>query len=247
RGAEMKTERTLLKKRPRLSGEVRRGIGLEPGVGRLARQRRPAWVVAGVMLMVLAVLVNVYLFNNAGERVSVVVLARDVPVGQQISRADLATGQVALDATVQTVPGHQLDEVVGQRAAVGLVKGSLLVASQVTRQVSPGPGQALVTVPLKITEVPPGLAPGWQVRVISAPNSASTSLARDNAFGSTGEAPQEAAAPPDVAAVVDRVSEPNTDGSVTVSLLVADSESVGVARQAGAGAVALVVTARRGS
>jgi hypothetical protein len=201
---------------------------------------------AGVLLMVLAVLVNVYLFNNAGERVSVVMLARDVPAGQQISRADLTTARVAVDVAVQTVPGRQLVEVVGQRAAVGLVKGSLLVASQVTGQVSPAPGQALVTVPLKVTEVPPGLAPGWRVRVISASSSASTTLPQGEARGDIGEASGAVVDPPDVAAVIDRVGEPNTDGSVTVSLLVADKDSVAVARQAGAGTVALVVTARRG-
>jgi hypothetical protein len=212
-----------------------------PALTRLARQRRPAWIVAGLMLVALAVLVNVYLFQSAGHRAPVLVVARDVPVGQQISRADLSTARVAVDATVQTIPGRQLDEVVGQRAAVGLRKGTLLSASQVTGQAAPGPGQALVTVPLKAAEVPPGLAPGWQVRVISTPGSPG------NTGSPAGNAPAPAAATaPDIAAVVDQVRASSPDETVTVSLVVAEGDSVGVARQAAAGSVALVVTARRG-
>ncbi|MFI0354245.1 SAF domain-containing protein [Actinomadura sp. 9N407] len=191
------------------------------------------------MLMALAVLTNVYLFQSSGERVSVVRVARDVPVGQPISRADVDVARVAVDGSVQTVPGRQLGEVVGRRAAVGLRTGTLLTASQVTAEVSPAAGQALVTVPLKVGEVPPGLAPGWQVRVVSTPG------AQGQSAGQAG-ASAAGAAPQDVAGVVDQVGEPTTEGTVTVSLLVAEGDSVAVARQAAAGLVALVVTARRG-
>lgn len=212
---------------------------------RMARQRRPAWIVAGVMLMALAVLVNVYLFQSSSRRVSVVVLARDVPVGQQISRADLTTAQVAVDSIVQTIPGHQLAEVAGQRAAVGLRKGTLLSASQVTGQASPLPGQALVTVPLKAAELPPGLAPGWQVRVISTPGAPGTPNQSSGRRGD-GSTREASMAWPGIAAVVDQVGQPSTEGTVTVSLAVAQADSAAVARQAAVGAVALVVTARRG-
>ncbi|GLZ15882.1 hypothetical protein Acsp04_61170 [Actinomadura sp. NBRC 104425] len=212
---------------------------------RLPRQRRPAWIVAGVMLMTLAVLMNVYLFQSSSRRVPVVVLARDVPVGQQISRADLTTAQVAVDPIVQTIPAHQLAEVAGQRAAVGLRKGTLLSASQLTGQVSPSPGQALVTVPLKTAELPPGLAPGWQVRVISTPGASGNP---DRSSGHEGDGPTQEAgmARTGIAAVVDQVGQPSTEGTVTVSLAVAQADSAAVARQAAVGAVALVVTARRG-
>ncbi|SEG26332.1 SAF domain-containing protein [Thermomonospora echinospora] len=206
--------------------------------GRLARQRRPGWIAAGVTLTVLAVLTNVYLFQSAGHRVSVVRVARDVPVGQQISRADLDVAQVAVDA-VQTIPAHQLDEVVGRQAAVGLRKGTLLATSQVTAQVAPQPGEALVTVPLKPSQVPAGLAPGWRVRVVFTPGS-------NGGHDATANGSPRRAGSGEVPAVVDQVGEPDTEGTVSVSLLVADAHSSTVARQAAAELVALVVTARRG-
>ncbi|WP_395111515.1 SAF domain-containing protein [Actinomadura sp. SCN-SB] len=199
----------------------------------------------------MAALTNVYFIHSFDRRVPVVVVARDVPVGQQISRTDLSTARVAVDSTVLTIPAHQLAEVVGQRAAVGLRKGTLLAASEVSGQASPGPGQALVTVPLKAAEVPHGLAPGWQVRVIFTPGTTAgaTPAAPGSAQGQDGGrggTPAQEAGPSDVAAVVDHVGEPTTEGTVSVSLLVTEGDSAVIARQLAAGGVALVVTARRG-
>lgn len=206
---------------------------------RLARQRRPGWIVAGAMLVAFAVLANVHLFRSAGERMAVVRLARDVPVGQKLVQADLDVVRVATESEVATVPQRRLQEVVGQRAAVGLRKGTLLASTQLASQQNPQSGQALVAVPVKTSAVPPGLAPGWNVRVVfttgepasvggSVPGNAQPRLVRD------------------VAGVVDQVVGPDTEGTVTVSLMVAESDSSTVAQQAAAGLVVLVVTERRG-
>jgi hypothetical protein len=207
------------------------------GPVRLARQRRPGWIAAGVALLALGVLANVYLFQAASDRTSVVRVARDVPVGQPLTRADLDTTVVALGPEVRAIPGRQLGEVVGRRAAVGLRAGTLLTASQVTAQLTPGPGQALVAVPLKPSQLPPrGLEPGSQIRVVA------TSGSQDESTPQAGQASGK-----DVAAVVDAVGAPDADGAVTVSLLVADGDASAVARLAAAGRVALVVTSRVGS
>ncbi|MEV3923479.1 SAF domain-containing protein [Actinomadura coerulea] len=210
-----------------------------PSSGRLARQRRPSWIAAGVMLLSFAVLANVYLFRAAGERMSVVRMARDVPVGHKLVQADLDAVRVAADSAVAMIPQRQLRDAVGQRAAVGLRKGTLLAVSQLTAQQSPQPGQALVTVPLKASAVPPGLAPGWRVRVVFTPgeqSSGSSSAPRGVRSDLLRDAP----------GVVDQVEGPDTEGATTVSLLVAESDSSTVARQAAADLVVLVVTERRG-
>lgn len=205
---------------------------------RLARQRRPRWVVAGVMLLAFAVLANVYLFRSSGQRVAVVRLARDVPVGHKIAAADLDVVRVAADGVVSTVPERQLRKVVGRRAAVGLRRGTLLAASQLAAQQSPAPGQALVTVPLKAGVMPPGLAPGWRVRVVFTTGDQA-------AGGGPAQTRAQTGTPRDVAGVVDQVEGPDAEGAMAVSLLVADSDGSMVARQAAAGLVVLVVTERR--
>jgi hypothetical protein len=216
--------------------------------GRLARQRRPSWIAAGAALVALAVLANVYLFKTSGHRVLVVRVARNVPVGQQLVRADLDTSSVAVGPGVQVIPGRQLGEVVGRRAAVDLRSGTLLTASQVTAQLTPQPGQALVTVAVKPGQLPPGgLAPGSQIRIVSTPGSQVQGQAQGQGQGADGAATNPgagAASAKDVSAAVDAVGGPDTDGTMTVSLLVADTDANAVAREASAGQIALVITAR---
>ncbi len=205
---------------------------------RLARQRRPEWIAVGVILMAFAVLANVQLVRSSSAREPVVRLARDVPVGQQVVHADLDVARVAVDSAVPVIPDRQLSEVVGRRASIGLRKGTLLAASQLTVQQSPQPGQALVTVPVKAGALPPGLGPGWRLRIVFTSGDQNPSPA-----GGQDRTPGTAL--PDVEAVVDQVKEPDAEGSVTVSLLVTDSQSSTVARQAATGTIVLVVTERR--
>ncbi|GAA1834796.1 SAF domain-containing protein [Actinomadura chokoriensis] len=193
------------------------------------------------MLLVLgAVVANVHLVQASGHRVPVVLLVRDVPVGHKIVQADLAVTQAAVDPAVATVPGRQLGQAVGRRAAVSLRKGSLLTASQLTAEASPQRGQALVSIPLKSGMLPPRLAPAWKVRVVFASGS------QGRAAGDATAQDRQITTLRDVPAVVDEVDGPDAEGAMTVSLLVADSDSSTVAREAAAGRVVLVVTERRG-
>lgn len=225
------------------AGSTGRGGPSGRAGGRLARQRRPAWVAAGVALVALAVLTNVYLFTAAGHRSAVVRVARNVPIGQRLVRADLATSSVMVAPGIQVIPARQLGEVVGRRAAVDLRSGTLLAASQVTTALSPQPGQALVTVALKPGQLPAGgLAPGSRLRVVSTPGS---QAAGDTGDGGTTPSSQGDRSPGrDVAAAVDAVGGPDADGTMTVSLLVADTDANTVAREASGGRIALVITAR---
>jgi hypothetical protein len=231
--------------RGRLPAAAVPGVAESPGngqVGRLARQRRPAWIAAGIALAALAVLANVYLFQSSSHRLSVVRVARDVPIGQQLSRTDLDTASVALDGGVSVIPGRQLAQVVGRRAAVDLRRGTLLAASQVTTALTPEPGQALVTLGLKSSDLPPhGLTPGSRVRLVP------TAAGQDSAGTGQTDAGQGASGVrKDVAATVDAIGGPDADGAMSVSVLVADADSSMLAREAAAGRVVLVVTTREG-
>jgi hypothetical protein len=233
--------------RPSLAGS--NGGGAAPfhrSMTRVARQRRWGRIAAGVAAVALALLINVYLFQSAGHRVLVVRMARDVPIGQQISRADVSTARVATDAGVATIPGRQLGEVLGRRAAVDLRAGTLLTASQITTQLTPQRGQVLVTVALKPSQLPPdGLAPGSQIRVVTTPQAQDGGSGQD-VGGGQDPTVGGATAAGDVSATVDQVAGPDADGVMTVSLLVSDAAGDVVARQASTGRIALVITTRAG-
>jgi hypothetical protein len=93
-----------------------------------------------------------WLYTTAGEKTPVVVMAREVPVGQVIERADLSTVDVA--GAVTAIAGTNLSSAVGQRAAVGLIPGTLLQRGMLTSADPIPAGQVQVGVALKAGQLP---------------------------------------------------------------------------------------------
>jgi hypothetical protein len=180
--------------------------------------------------------VTAWLFVSSGQRVEVLVVTRDIPVGTKITRADLATTRAAVDPAVPTIAAARAGTVVGRVAAVDLRAGGLLGPRQVTTALTPARGQQIVAVGVRSAQLPAGdLQPGDQVLVVPTP-------------GSGGQDTAAAATPPlarEVPAVVDRVASPDTDGTRVVNLIVGADIGPTVAKQASLGRVSLVVTARR--
>ncbi|MFF5265204.1 SAF domain-containing protein [Actinomadura viridis] len=190
----------------------------------------------GLLLVAVSATLTAWLFISAGNRVEVLAVTRDVPVGSVIGASDLATTRAAVEGTVQTIPAAQSRNVVGRIAAVDLRAGALLSPSQVTTALTPAPGQQIVAVGLKSAQLPAGnLKPGDQVLIVATPG------ADGQDTGATATAPLTR----DLPATVDRVAQPDADGSVVVNLLVSAASGPTVAKQASLGRVALVVTARR--
>ncbi|MFI0411985.1 SAF domain-containing protein [Actinomadura sp. 3N508] len=193
-------------------------------------------VVIGMLLMLTGALSAAYLYTETGDRTSVVMVTRDIPVGSPIDAWDVATTQVDAGQGVALVPGRQLRQVVGRVASVDLRKGTLLAPSQVTTALSPRTGQQVVPIALKASQLPArGLAPGDQVLVIATP-------------GQQGQSPPTAAGgdqlTQDTAATIDQVSSADAEGSVQVDLVVDARVGPAIAKQASTGRLALVVTAR---
>lgn len=209
---------------------------------RLPRQRRNGMLALAVLLVGLGALLATYVVASMSERVSAVILLRDVAVGTPLAAADVGTTMVSVDNNVAIVPGGQIREVTGRFAATALKKGSLLTAAQLTGAASPGSGQQVVPVALTASQIPArGLAPGDQVLVVETQGSQSAPQTATRA-GQGGDSP---AGQGEVQGIVDRVGNPDADGRVVVDLLLAAQAGPAVARQAAAGRVALVLTPRR--
>jgi SAF domain-containing protein len=204
----------------------------------LPRTVRRGRVLGGLLVVVVAGTLTGWLFATSGQRVPVVMVARDVPVGTVLSAADLTTTRVAADPSVPTIPADQLGSVAGRVAAVDLRRGTLLAPSQITAALTPGQGQQIVAVAMKASQLPAGeLRPGDHVLVVPTPQ----------APGAAGGGPGGDAAAPlvkETAAVVDRVGSADAEGLVVVNLLVSADVGTQIARQASTGRLALVVTAR---
>lgn len=204
------------------------------------RRRRPGLIALSVALIAVGGLSGAVLYTSSGQRTSVVVLARDVPIGAQITRADLTEASLALDPVVKSVKASDETTLVGQRAAVDLKAGSLLAPSQVTRTTLVGPTEQLVGVSLKPSQLPATpLSPGLRVLIVSTPDPNAVSAGKT----STGDT-----APQTLAATVVKVGDPATGtGITTVDVAVPVGDGPALASRVATGNVALIVASRAGS
>lgn len=135
-------------------------------------------------------------------------------VGREVSAADLITVQVAGGQGLHPVPAGRLNEVVGKRAAVALVPGTLLTLGQVTDDPLLGPGQQQIALGLKTAQVPARqLHPGDKVLLVSTPD--------ENATGAAAGAGTRFAA-----TVIDMVSPTDDEKVLYLALLVRDVPAV---------------------
>lgn len=196
-------------------------------------RRRPAVrnrgrIVAGVLLLAASALAAVLVYGNLGQRRSVLVVARTVQAGAVIERSDLKTARVATDAGVETIDANSSARVIGRRAAVSLVPGSLLVSGAIAEGPSVPAGSAVTGAVLKAGQYPIGLRPGEAVLVVLTPEAT--------------QATDRTASDPVPATVVG--IEEQRDGGIVVSLAVPSSAAPDLAVAGAQGRVTLVAASR---
>jgi len=205
------------------------GLDLRATLGR-ASQRAPRrlgqWA-ASILFVVLVVVGLVVLFQSQSDRVEVLVVRQSVAAGQVVQAADIGVADVA--GVSGAIPAADIESVIGQRAASGLVDGQVLTVSALTQDLVPAAGERLVAIRLESGRVPGGLAPGDLVDVLAVPPS-----------GDPGTAEQLDAPSPLAHAVrVDSLGE-TPDGAVVVTVLVKEDEAHAIAAHSAAGQVTVV-------
>ncbi|KMO96079.1 hypothetical protein ACS04_20265 [Streptomyces roseus] len=207
------------------------------------RRRRPGLIALSIALIAAGGLSGALLFTASGQRSSVLVVTRDVPVGTAISEADLAPASLALDPAVKAVPAAKKAGMVGQRAAVALKSGSLLSPGQFTSASLVKAGEQLVGVALKPSQLPASrLSPGQKVLIVSTPDPAQAGAAAGAGKPADMTAPQTLAA----TVVAVGVAAPAT-GVVVVDVAVPAASGPTLAARVATGAVALIVAAQDGA
>jgi hypothetical protein len=104
---------------PEVTVPVPRSVAARP-------RRQPRWIAAGVLAICLGALGAVLLFTEAVSSRTVVMVAADIQRGELVEAADLTTVTIGSTPGVRTVAADQLGGLVGRRATVDLVAGSLL-------------------------------------------------------------------------------------------------------------------------
>lgn len=130
-------------------------------------RRQPRWIAAGLLAICLGALGAVLLFTEAASSHTVVVVATDVARGEVIEQSDLSTTTIGSTPGVTTVPADQLATLIGHRATVDLLAGTLLPAGAIG---DPVPKAGFVQLGLRLT---PGriplelLPPGTPVQLVA--------------------------------------------------------------------------------
>lgn len=201
-----------------------------PGEALRRKERRRFGLIAGGVVLVLAAALAVGLaVLRAGDKVSVIVMARPVPAGHTITAADLTTAEMAGDSIPAYAGKHQ-SEVIGKVAAVGLVKGEVLNPDMISARASTPPGYLLAGVLLKPGQLPAaGVSAGDNVTVI---------LLASSSGASSGSAEATPTVLESRVTVTDSRTAPDGSGTV-VSLLIPKDDVAQLAQANGAGLVAL--------
>jgi hypothetical protein len=194
------------------------------------RRRQLPLVAVGVLLVVGCSLVFADASLHLGTREEVLAVAQPVAAGQVLSPADLRAVEVSTGSGLSVVAAGAEGSVLGRRAAVGLLPGSLLTAAEVGSSPAVGAGSDVVALGLKPGAYPPDLAPGDRVEVVPVPGTSSG--------GTTGLV--SAGSPVD-ATVLAVEGAPVGSGAPTVlSLAVAPRDAGEVAALAAAGQASVV-------
>ena len=193
-------------------------------------RRRPMLILASVAMVLVGMVGSAWAYSSLGNSQSVVVARVDVARGAVITSDVLQVARVGVDPALQVVPADSLDSLVGQRAAVDLKAGQLLVPQAVSGDVFPHHGTSVVGLTLGPGQIPgTPLQVGDQVRIASTPG-AQGDVRAEQIKVFTG--------------LVVEVAAPDTSGNVTVSVEVPADQAPEVAVWSAAGRVAVLLESR---
>jgi hypothetical protein len=160
----------------------------------------------------------------------VLVARQTIERGAVIQSGDLARVRVGVDPALHPVPASQIDDIVGQRAALDVAAGAMLTPDSFTSAVVPAGDNSIVGVALTPAQAPGlDLAPGDHVRVVVTP--------------AQGSGPP-AGVPPVSDAEVAGAHVSAATGQLIVDLLVPHADAAVLAARAATGNVALVLDSR---
>jgi hypothetical protein len=161
---------------------------------------------------------------------AVFAISAPIPYGATITEDMLTPVKIPRDEALKPILVSDRANVLGKRAAVELRSGTLLTWGSLTNEVIPAPGQQLVGIGLKASQMPAGgLTPGQKVVIVSTPAYS----------GSTEKLP----AP--IPATVAGVGTESIGGTTVVDMAVSSNDGATLASRAATGYIAVVVQPRR--
>lgn len=192
-------------------------------------RRRPALVVAAVIVTALGCLIGAWAWSASTDTHAVLAARDTIHRGETIEAGDLQRIWISSDALLTPLPASAFDDVVGQRAALDIAEGGLLTEASTTHEPVPPPGHTIVGIALTPAQVPAlPLFGGDRVRIIATPGDEGT---------------QPASSPQFTVAEVVSTAIDETTGNTVVNVVVPYADAGVLAARAATSNVALVLDA----
>ncbi|MFD5158390.1 hypothetical protein ACFWMJ_10005 [Streptomyces hawaiiensis] len=227
------------------AGAGRSAVPAQPSVGdRLPtppRERKPALAALAVLLILVGALGATMLVLQAGDRIEVVKVTKEVQAGESLTDGDVTSVMVAKDDNIHYIEWAQLDAIKSYKAKSTLYAGTLAVGEMFAKKASLPAGKAAVGLALKEGTYPADIKAG---DIVSAYRVSSTASGSSNSEGNSGSSGTSSSG-----ALVDnaRVNSVAADDDATVStgnlsltLLVDQADAAALASAAAANEVAIV-------
>ncbi|EFL34109.1 conserved hypothetical protein [Streptomyces viridochromogenes DSM 40736] len=229
------------------AGAGRSAAPAQPSVGdRLPtppRERKPALAALAVLLILVGALGATMLVLQAGERIEVVKVTKDVQAGESLEDSDVTSVMVAKDDAIHYIEWSQLKTIQTYKAKSTIYKGTLAVGEMFAKTASLPAGKASVGLALKEGTYPADIKSGDVVSAYRVSTTGSSSNNSDSDTGSGGTSTSGSGAIVENA----RVNNVNEDDDATVStgnlsltLLVDEADAAALASAAAANQVAIV-------
>nr|WBO79687.1 hypothetical protein SBE_003403 [Streptomyces sp. SBE_14.2] len=146
------------------AGAGRSAAPAQPSVGdRLPtppRERKPALAALAVLLILVGALGATMLVLQAGDRVEVVKVTKEIQAGQSVTDSDVTSVLVAKDDSIRYVKWTQLKSLKELKAKSTIYAGTVVIGDMFTDEVRVSEGKATVGLSLKAGQYPTGLKAG---------------------------------------------------------------------------------------
>jgi hypothetical protein len=229
------------------AGAGRSGAPAQPSVGdRLPtppRERKPALAALAVLLILVGALGATMLVLQAGDRIEVVKITKEIPAGQPVTDDNTTSVMVAEDPGIHYIEWTQLDALKKLKAVSTIPANVVPVGEMFGKEASVPAGKALVGLSLKEGQYPTGLKSGDTVAAYRVGGTARSGSQTGTGTGSSSGGSNSLIVDQ---ARVDFVQDTKSGDLVSstnlpVTLLVDSAEAAELTQAASNGEVALVL------
>ncbi|MGP4044775.1 hypothetical protein [Streptomyces sp. 2A115] len=229
------------------AGNNRSAAPVQPTMGeRLPappRERKPALAALAVLLILVGALGATMLVLRAGDRIEVVKVTTDIQAGESVTKSNVTSVMVSADSGLDYVEWSERAALKNYKAKSTIYKGSVLVGQMFAKGASLPAGKASVGVALKEGQYPSGLKPGDIVAAYRVGEDSGGSNASSGSDSSAGAQSRNSLIVDDARVNTTSSGDDATisTGSLSVTVLVDQSDVPALTAAAAAGKVAVVL------